>query len=218
MKFKRLFVVLLAFIVLVFASCDQKKPDKGYLSAERVNEIVKGFSSTTDYADYYVKGTINYFNVTEEEVPSTVDTDYKFKDSLEYFDLQDKNSKSYYLRLPLHISEANWTYVRPTDYTNEEKSRQSTKGRLEAALLVVGKTLDELYYYLDSEGNLVIKTFGANKALRINESDIIVHAKWNITIIYDKDGYLVSEKFETINSHKDPKSQTCYGEANYEFE
>ena len=51
----------------------------------------------------------------------------------------------------------------------------------------------------------------------INESDIIVHAKWNITIIYDKDGYLVSEKFETINSHKDPKSQTCYGEANYEF-
>ena len=217
MKFKRLFVVLLAFIVLIFASCDQKRPEKGYISMERVDEIVKGYSATTDYSDYYVTGTLNYFGIPDDEIPGSVETDYKFKDSTEYFDLQDRNSKSYYLKLPLHITEANWTYIRPENYTGEEKSRQSTKARIESALLIVGKTLDELYYYEDAEGNLIIKTFGANKALKINESDIIVHAKWNVTVVYNKEGYLVSEKFETINTAKEPDSQTCYGEANYEF-
>ena len=115
MKFKHLFVVLLAFIVIVFASCDQKKPEKGYISEERVNEIIKGFSKTTDYSEYYVTGTLNYFAVTEEEVARSVETDYKFKDSLEYFNLRDKNSKSYYLRLPLHITEESWNYVLPEE-------------------------------------------------------------------------------------------------------
>lgn len=217
MKFKRLFVVLLAFIVLIFASCDKKSPEKGYISNERINQIVSGFSDTTDYSEYYVTGTLNYFDISEDEIPGTVDTDYKLKDSLEYFDLQDKNSKSYYLRLPLHLTEANWNYVRPEKYTNEEKSRQSSLARIESALLIVGKTLDELYFYEDADGNLIIKTFGANKALKINEADIIVHAKWNVTVIYNSEGYLVSEKFETINTGKEPDSQTCYGEANYEF-
>lgn len=217
MKIKHLFVVLLAFVVLIFASCDQKSPDKGYISTERVNEIVKGFSTTTDYTEYYVTGNFNYFNVSDEEIPRTVEMDYKLKDSLEYFDLQDNNSKSYYLRLPLHITEANWTYVKPTEFTNEEKSRQSTQSRIESALLIVGKTLDKLYYYEDAEGNLIIKTFGSNKALKINEADSIVHAKWNITVIYNNEGYLVSERFETINAAKESDSNTCYGEAKYEF-
>ena len=217
MKFKRLFVVLLAFIVLIFASCDKKSPEKGYISNERINKIVSGFSDTTDYSEYYVTGTLNYFDISEDEIPGTVDTDYKLKDSLEYFDLQDKNSKSYYLKLPLHLTEANWNYVRPEQYTNEEKSRQSSLARIESALLIVGKTLDELYFYEDADGNLIIKTFGANKALKINEADIIVHAKWNVTVIYNSEGYLVSEKFETINTGKEPDSQTCYGEANYKF-
>ena len=38
MKFKHLFVVLLAFIVIVFASCDQKKPEKGYISEDEALE------------------------------------------------------------------------------------------------------------------------------------------------------------------------------------
>ena len=88
MKFKRLFVVLLAFIVLIFASCDQKRPEKGYISMERVDEIVKGYSATTDYSDYYVTGTLNYFVIPDDEIPGSVETDYKFKDSTEFFDLQ----------------------------------------------------------------------------------------------------------------------------------
>ena len=220
MKFKRLLVVLLAFVVLLFTSCDQKKPEDGYISSTKLNEIVAGFSDTTDYSEYYVTGNLNYFGLPDEEIPNTVDTDYKFNDCLEFFNLRENNySKSYYLRLPLHICMDNWTYVLPEELQTDEikKNRQSTKSRLESALLVVGKTLDQLYYYVDAEGNLIIKTFGANKALRINESDIIVHAKWNVTVIYNKDGYLVSEKFETINTRKEADSKTCYGEANYEF-
>ena len=62
------------------------------------------------------------------------------------------------------------------------------------------------------------KAFGVNKALRlINPSDVVCHAKWNITVEYDENGYLVSETFETVNSHKDPDTKTVYGSATYSY-
>ena len=57
-----------------------------------------------------------------------------------------------------------------------------------------------------------------NKALRIiNPSDVVCHAKWNITVEYDENGYLLSETFETVNSHKDPDTKTVYGSATYSY-
>ena len=50
-----------------------------------------------------------------------------------------------------------------------------------------------------------------------NNNNITMRAKWNITIEYDKNGYLVSEFFETINAHHDPDSKSCYGSATYTF-
>ena len=102
-------------------------------------------------------------------------------------------------------------------YDEDTKDSQSTKARIDSTLLTVGKTLDEVYFYQDANGNLIIKTYGANKALKIAEGDIVCHAKWNVTIVYNKDGYLISEKFETINSHKDPDTKTCYGQAEYRY-
>lgn len=211
MKLKRLFLVLLAFIVLVFASCDKKTPEKGYISEERVNQIVSAFSSTTDYTSYTVIGSLNYLDKPEDIIPRSVDDYFKFRDSLDMY--SSSASRSYYLRLPMHLTPQNWNY-----YDEElETYSDSTKARIQSVLLTVGKTLDELYFYEDAEGNLIIKTFGANKALKIYENDIVCHAKWNVTIVYNKEGYLVSEKFETINSHKDADSESCYGEAKYEF-
>ena len=37
-------------------------------------------TDTTDYSEYYVTGNLNYFGLPDEEIPNTVDTDYKFKD------------------------------------------------------------------------------------------------------------------------------------------
>ena len=114
--------------------------------------------------------------------------------------------------MPLHLTEANWTY------TDEDGSKSdSTSYKIKSMLLTIGETLDEVYFYTNADGDLIIRTFGANKALIIRESDIICHGKWNVTITYNKYGYLVSEKFETINAHKDPDTKTCYGEATYTF-
>lgn len=207
-KLKCLYLVLLAFVTFAFASCDQKKPDAGYLTNEEVLEIIKGFSSEADYTKYFFDGNIQYLGIIEDE-NSKKNAD--FIDSLEKYD--SKNTNSYYLRMPLHITYANWTY-----YDETTKSAYSTKERIESMLLTYGKTLDQVYYYTNAEGDLIIKTFGANKALTIkNPSEITCHAKWNVTITYNSKGYLVSEVFETINTHKEPKTETCYGQGTYRY-
>ena len=210
MKLRHLYVVLLAFIVFIFASCDQKSPVKGYLTDEQVDEIIAGFSPIQGYKFYAVEGTLNYLDKPEEIIPGEAYGTYILEESLEKYD--SKKGVSYYLRLPLHITERNWNY-----YDEDTKYSQSTKVRIDSTLLTVGKTLDEVYFYQDANGNLIIKTYGANKALKIAEGDIVCHAKWNVTIVYNKDGYLISEKFETINSHKDPDTKTCYGQAEYRY-
>ena len=210
-KIKRLWVVLLAFVVLLFASCDQKDPEKGYLTEEQVLEIVKGFSSTADYTKYSFNGTLNFLGFEDDLIPNEKrGKDKEFEDALDKY---NSKSSSYYLRMPLHITEANWTYSEDdgADITG------STYYKIKSMLLTIGETLDKVYYYTNAEGDLIIRTFGANKALIIRESDIICHGKWNVTLKYNKDGYLVSEKFETINAHKDPDTKTCYGEATYTF-
>ena len=213
-KIKRFCVVLLAFVVLLFASCDKKTPDKGYLTDEQVLEIVEKFSATTDYSKYTYSGSMNFFDKDKEfELPcyNVGRENARFTDSLEKY---STSSTSYYLRMPLHLTEANWTYATETGVTAD-----STKDKITSILLTIGKTLDEVYYYTDAEGNFIIKTFAANKILYIDtkNSDVRTSAKWNVTITYDKNGYLVSEEFATINAHKDPDSETCYGKATYKF-
>lgn len=212
-KFKRLLAVLLAFTCLLLASCDQKKPEDGYLTDEQVLEIVKGFSKTTDYATYSYSGQMNFLGFGEDTYLDAFEIGKKnveFKDSLEQY---DTSSSSYYLRMPLHLTYDNWTIE------VDGKNVKSTKFNIDSLLLIYGETLDKVYYYTDAEGNFIIRTFGANKGLVIDKknSSIICHGKWNVTITYDKNGYLVSEKFETINARKDKDEKTCYGEATYKF-
>lgn len=207
-KLKCLYLVLLAFITLAFTSCDQKKPDKGYLSNEEVLEIIKGFETNNQYTKYSYDGNVQYLGIIEDE-NSKKNAD--FIDSPIKYD--SKASVSYYLRMPLHLTYDNWTF-----YDKDTKSAYATKERIESMLLTYGKTLDQVYYYTNADGDLIIKTFGANKALTIkNPSEMVVHAKWNVTLTYNSEGYLVSEVFETINAHKEPKTETCYGQATYRY-
>lgn len=215
MKIKRIWVVLLAFVVLLFASCDKKTPVEGYLTEEQILEVVKGFSKEVDYSKYSYSGSMNFldkakeidlpcFNIGKEKV--------KFTDSLEYY---SSSCASYYLRMPLHITEENWTL------TNDDGqlSGNSTRLKIESTLLTISDTLDKVYYYVGDNGDFIIRTFGANKSMIIDNKNTKLNfsGKWNCTITYDKNGYLKSEKFETINAHKKPDSETCYGEATYTF-
>ena len=100
-KIKRLWVVLLAFVVLLFASCDQKDPEKGYLTEEQVLEIVKGFSSTADYTKYSFNGTLNFLGFEDDLIPNEKrGKDKEFEDALDKY---NSKSSSYYLRMPLHL-------------------------------------------------------------------------------------------------------------------
>ncbi len=123
---------------------------------------------------------------------------------------------SYYLNLPIHITKDNWNVL-----TNEGKvdTTLSMGYLLEGRIHAPNSGYPEhVYYYERPEGGFIIKVFGTNKALRIiNPSDVVCRAKWNITVEYDKNGYLVSESFETLNSHKDPDTQTVYGFAQYTY-
>ena len=205
-KFKYVLLVLLAFLSLISTSCDGKRPDKGYLSEEEIMRIVDGFSSTTDYNKYSYDGKFQYLGFDPSIIPNE---EYKKKDFVDSLDTYNSKSSSYYLRMPLHLTKANWTH---------EDKTLSTRKRIESMLLTEGKTLDKVYYYTDSDGNFIIKTFAANKALIIEKpSGVVCHAKWNVIITYNKDGYLISEIFETINTGKDPDSETCYGQATYSF-
>lgn len=123
---------------------------------------------------------------------------------------------SYYLNLPLHITKDSWNVLTKENKVDTTYSmRYLLEGRIHAPN---SGYPENVYYYERSDGGFIIKAFGVNKALRIiNPSDVVCHAKWNVVAEYDKNGYLVSETFETINSHKDPDTKTVYGSAQYTY-
>lgn len=237
------FVLLLSFTFLV--SCSGKKPDKDYIEKDYVtNNIVSNFKNESLYSKYSVTGTFNYFNYSDDLVPHEVNRKNQTLNDLiigpwecpKCGTLNDYNSSScsnetpcigskpntkfscsYYLNLPLHITKDNWIIMNEAgklDTTN------STNYLLEGRIHAPNSGYPEhVYYYERPEGGFIIKVFGTNKALRIiNPSDVVCHAKWNITVEYDENGYLVSETFETLNAQKDPNTESVYGTATYTYE
>ena len=130
---------------------------------------------------------------------------------------KNKFTCSYYLNLPLHITKENWSILTPQGKIDTEYSHDYLlEGRIHAPNTGYP---EHVYYYERPEGGFIIKAFGVNKALKIvNPSDVVCHAKWNVTVEYDENGYLVSETFETLNAHKDPDTESVYGSAQYTYE
>lgn len=123
---------------------------------------------------------------------------------------------SYYLNLPLHITKDGWNVLTPQGKVDTTYSlNYLLEGRIHAPN---SGYPEHVYYYERPEGGFILKAFGVNKALRVvNPSDVVCHAKWNIVVEYDKDGYLVSETFETLNAHDAPDTETVYGSAKYTY-
>jgi hypothetical protein len=138
-----------------------------------------------------------------------------------------KYSASYYLCLPLHLTPETF---------NEKSIDWSSRYVLEARVYRAQGT-DKIYYYERPEGGFILKCFAVNKELLITnyalweESqtlrgfewgidsivDCSCSGKWNITVEYDANGYLVSEKFETINVSEKNLDTCCYGQATYNY-
>lgn len=247
-----LLVILLSLTFMV--SCDQKKPEEGYISKEEVtNNIIVNFENKALYTKYSVKGTFNYFDYSEDKVPSSVNrmnqtitdlivapwicskcgTENEFNyANCKKVDIDPTTNKeipcqgsrpktkvtcSYYLNLPLHITKDNWNILTPQGKIDTEYSHNYLlEGRVHAPNTGYP---EYVYYYERPEGGFIIKAFGVNKALKIvNPSDVVCHAKWNITVEYDENGYLISETFSTLNAHKKPDTESVYGSAQYTYE
>lgn len=217
---KRRFTAFLVSIILVLpmflTSCsDQKTPQKGYVSEDVIQtEVINLIDENIEVEKYSYSGSLNYFEYEEVLVPRSVsETNVDFTDSKEQY---SKDCTSYYLNLPLHLTPTNWKVL---DENGNMINDKSTKYRLESRIYAPNAGYyDTVYYYLREDGGFFLKAFGVNKALRIDQpSGITCHAKWNIVIEYDADGFLVSETFATLNAHKEPDVKTCYGQATYTY-
>lgn len=212
---KKIIAIFMMLVALCLTSCsDQKSPEKGYISEAQLNSIVNGFSSK-NYTKYDVDGKLNYF----EEDPNIIERETSliskaFEDSLSAY---STSNSSLYLRVPLQITLENWT----TEELNSSGLSLSTQYQLESKIYrPIG--FDKIYYYATAEGGFVVKSFGVNKELKINNpiaDDCVIscRGKWNIEIEYDASGYLVRETFATINYSENNLSQCCNGEAIYTF-
>ncbi len=214
MKILKYFLILFPFALLCTGCSTEKNPQSGYVSEDIIlSDVINKMDDSKVYTTYTCSGTLNYFDLSDLEVPKSVNSTFDFVDSKQQYNV---DSSSYYLNVPLHITKENWLIQ---DENGNYSSTKSTKLVLESCIYQPnGGYLDRVYYYLREDGGFYLKAFGVNKALQIvNPSEIECHGKWNVTIEYDKNGYLVAEKFETINSSWDEKSKSCYGSAAYTF-
>ncbi len=215
-KIVRYLLLVLCLCTALLVSCSKfKNPEPGYISLTDLKaDIISKMDGTVVYKTYTVKGNINYLDASEDKIPKEFTARMlNFVEAVnkdgEY--VYQNGSKSYLLSLPLHITNKFW---------DEGKTVNTIKYNLEGRIYQVGGGyLDKVYYYPREDGGFYLKTFGANKILKIAKPTYIeCSAKWNIVCEYDKDGYLISESFETLNAHKDPNSKTVYGKAIYTYE
>lgn len=220
-KYKFLCIASLLTMVFSVAGCDKKDPDDGYLNDAQVLEIVKNFDETNvnNYERVAYVGNIQYYGLGVDKVTPSVDKSKVFTFVSDVAN-NASASTSYYLGIPLNITYKSWTADIHED--SETKTYNSTKYLLESRIITTSEDksygICKCYYYATEDGGLKIKTFAQNKKLSIkNPTRLDSNAKWNIEIIYNSKGYLVSEKFETINRGIEDDSKSCYGEAYYEF-
>lgn len=204
-------LLMFAFLsVFCLGACNIKKPDEGYVPLSQIEEeVIKLMDGSVVYSTYTVTGVFNYFQYDENEIPREFTRrNLPFVDSPDQYNF---SCSSYMLKLPLHITYKNWT---------EPSITLTTKYNLEGRIYQPGGGyLDAVYYYLREDGGFIIRAFGVNKILEISKpASISSSAKWNITVEYDKDGYLISESFETLNAHKADDSETIYGSATYSYQ
>lgn len=208
---KALFVIISVFLISLVTGCsDHKKPEEGYISEDRLLEIVSNFEYSSTYTNYSVIGNFNYFNL--DSMPSTISrTNVEFTDSPDVF---ANSCSSHFLRIPLHLTQTNWN----SEAVDETNGRSIATRYVLESRIIRPASIDKVYYYETEGGGFIVKAFGANKELRIyRPSEITCNAKWNIEIEYDAKGYLVREFFETVNTKDNNKKDCCYGEANYTF-
>ena len=161
----------------------------GYLTESEIKDEIATYQDL-GYTTYSYTGTMNFFGM---------DKDYDVDRSNREYTVAET---SYYLALPTKLQAETFE----TDYTTILNK------------FTTSDSIDTVYCYKEDDGGLAFKVFKINKRLVIRRFGIECSAKWNAQIIYDENGYLVSENFATINSHKAPDTDSVYGECTYIYQ
>ncbi len=162
---------------------------KGYLSYDQIEDVVSSFNDN-GYITYSYEGTFNCKGLTGD--------DYAAHGENRSFDPSDT---SYYLALPLKL-----------DSENLEDQYASIISKFTTT-----DSIDTVYCYSTSENGLSFKTFSINKRLIIRRFGMEITAKWNLDLTYDANGYLISERFESVNAQTDSYLNSVYGYCTYSY-
>lgn len=213
-------LVLMIYLVGFMSGCSHTKPDHGYVSVDYIeSNVIKKIDESVSYNQYHVKYLLNYFAEETEYLPKLGENELLNQSFIDSITTYSSSCVSLFLELPLHLTPTNWQV-----YVNEKLDNNlSTKYRLESKIYQAGSEYNyQIYYYQRAEGGFYLKTFGTNKALKINQlyEDFKIQCtgKWNITCEYDQDGFLVREEFATINAHQESDHKSVYGYAIYTYE
>lgn len=210
----------LSIIIFIITGCTTK-PIKGYVSEAYItDEVIGQIDSSITYTSYKVRYLLNYFDKESEFYPKKGENEMSkvFIDSPDKYD--KTNCSSIFLNLPLHITKENWIIK---DENGEILKDESTKYIIERKIYQAGSEYNyKCYYYQREKGGFYLKVFKTNKKLIINQLykdfQITCTAKWNVTFEYNQDGFLVMEKYETTNAHKEENSKSVYGYAIYTYQ
>lgn len=216
-------LVIISVFMLFTASCTQTRPEKGYVSADYIwQNVIKNIDESVQYSSYDTKYLLNYFATESDYLPAKGENNLQNQTFVDSVDTYSSSCVSLFLKLPMHITSTNWQVYSGEGDNKKLDTNLSTKNRLEAKIYQPGSEYNyQIYYYEREDGGFYLKAFGTNKALKINQFyedfEIQCTGKWNITCEYDQNGFLVSERFETINSHKEDDSKSVYGYAIYTY-
>lgn len=184
---KKILIPSLLFAASVLSSCSHVP--SGYISKDEVESIVSTYTDK-EYSKYSYVGEMNFFNFTYN--------DYNVDETDKSYSVENT---SFYLRVPTKLSGETFE----SDYKSIFEK------------FTTADSVDTVYCYKTDEGGLEFKVFSINKRLSIREFSILCSAKWNATISYDSDGYLLREEFATINADFDPLSETVFGYCDYTY-
>ena len=218
---KLIFISIAVCMLSIVTSCSGgKNPYSGYVSLEEVEEQVINKISSKEYTQYTLTSEFNFRSKEVLGFPEAVNKNFYFTPAPDEF---SDECTSHYLLAPLQITSKNWVILNEDGSVNAVKS---TREKIISKMYKVNDAYNDTYYmYLEEDGGFSIRSFGVNKKITLYEKKsngskkkrLETKGKFDITLKYDKNGYLVYEAFQTINTHNGDKKDTCYAYATYTY-
>ncbi len=206
-------LLLLSLILL----CSCSSYDENELITRSVASIDK-IDSATDRVTYTGKPEGNVLHFTEFTVSE------EKKNTVPSLDLEDSGyvfGSSYALSAPMRLSKDSYY---PKEGTDDSGYSYAT---LSFLLNYSGDHIHHMEFE-DTNDRLIFSVKNISKEISIGKvntdpenpptKSVKLYARYNLTLTYDKQGFLIEELIETTNIHTDDESKTVHYHVSYEYQ